>query len=152
MPDWMFIWEHDFDTLRELAYEYVQKVVQRYRKAVSAWNVVAGLQPINAFRLNFEQMIELTRLLIVAGENNPAHRCRARSSRSRSPSANITPRVVTSVPPMLYAEMVAQAGVSFEAFGLEIEMGVPSPGMFTRDLFQISACWTNSRPSAGRFS
>lgn len=23
VPDWMFIWEHDFDTLRELAYEYV---------------------------------------------------------------------------------------------------------------------------------
>jgi hypothetical protein len=27
VPDWMFIWEHDFDTLRELAYEYVQKVI-----------------------------------------------------------------------------------------------------------------------------
>ena len=27
VPDWMYIWEHDFDTLRELAYEYVQKVV-----------------------------------------------------------------------------------------------------------------------------
>ena len=34
VPDWMFIWEHDFDTLRELAYEFVQKVVQRYRRAV----------------------------------------------------------------------------------------------------------------------
>jgi GH35 family endo-1,4-beta-xylanase len=33
MPDWMFIWEHDYDTLRELAYEYVQKVVARYRSA-----------------------------------------------------------------------------------------------------------------------
>ena len=43
-----------------------------------------------------------------------------------------------SVPPMLYAEMVAQAGINFEAFGLEIEMGVPEPGRFTRDLFQLS--------------
>ena len=33
LPDWMFIWEHDFDSIRELAYEYVQKTVQRYRKA-----------------------------------------------------------------------------------------------------------------------
>ena len=43
VPDWMFIWEHDFDTLREMAYEFVQKVVQRYRRAVGAWNVVSGL-------------------------------------------------------------------------------------------------------------
>jgi hypothetical protein len=40
---------------------------------------------------------------------------------------------------MLYAEMVAQAGISFEAFALEIEMGIPEPGNFTRDLFQLSA-------------
>src|SRR5438046_4653578 len=48
-------------------------------------------------------------------------------------------RGVTGVPPMLYAEMVAQAGVNFEAFGLEIEQGSPAPGMFTRDMFQISS-------------
>ena len=27
VPDWMVIWEHDFDMLREMAYDYVQKVV-----------------------------------------------------------------------------------------------------------------------------
>ncbi len=43
VPDWMFVWEHDFDTLRELAYEYVQKLVHRYRRNVSMWNVAAGL-------------------------------------------------------------------------------------------------------------
>jgi hypothetical protein len=48
-------------------------------------------------------------------------------------------RAKASVPPMLYAEMVAQAGISFEAFALEIEMGVPTPGNFTRDLFQLSS-------------
>ncbi|HRK32806.1 MAG TPA: hypothetical protein PLD59_17220, partial [Tepidisphaeraceae bacterium] len=58
MPDWSFIWEHDFDTLRELAYEFVQKVVHRYRKAVNVWNVVAGLHTSNHFTLSFEQIIE----------------------------------------------------------------------------------------------
>jgi Glycosyl hydrolase family 10 len=64
VPDWMFIWEHDFETLRELAYDYVKKVVQRYRKHVSAWNVVSGLHTNSAFTLTFEQIIELTRLLV----------------------------------------------------------------------------------------
>jgi hypothetical protein len=39
---------------------------------------------------------------------------------------------------MLYAEMVSQAGIHFEGFGLELEIGVPTPGSFTRDLFQLS--------------
>ena len=43
MPDWMFIWEHDFDTLREMAYEFVQKVVQRYRRAVGGVEYRVGI-------------------------------------------------------------------------------------------------------------
>jgi hypothetical protein len=41
--------------------------------------------------------------------------------------------------PIFYAEMLAQSGISFEAFALEIELGVPAQGMFMRDLFQLSS-------------
>jgi hypothetical protein len=50
---------------------------------------------------------------------------------------------------MLYAEMVAQAGINFEAFGLEMEMGVPAPGRYLRDLFQIS-CMLDKFSTMGR--
>ena len=43
----------------------------------------------------------------------------------------------------------AQAGINFEAFGLEIEMGVPTKGMFTRDLFQLS-CLLDRFSTLGR--
>src|SRR4051812_27142168 len=137
MPDWMFIWEHDYDTLRELAYEYVQKVVQRYRKAVAVWNVVGGLHANSQFTLSFEQIIELTRLLVSQVKTIlPNARTLVTVTQ---PWGEYHARGVTGVPPMLYAEMVAQAGVNFEAFGLELEMGVPTPGSFTRDLFQLSS-------------
>ena len=42
------------------------------------------------------------------------------------------------MPPLFYAEMLTQAGINFEAFGLELEIGVPRTGSFTRDLFQLS--------------
>src|SRR5947207_364767 len=51
IPDWMFIWEHDFDTLREMAYEFVQKVVQRYRRAIGACIVVSGVHAGGEFIL-----------------------------------------------------------------------------------------------------
>lgn len=136
VPDWMFIWEHDYDTLRDLTYEHVQRMVQRYRRQVSVWNVVSGLHAHTAFSLTFEQIIEFTRLLV---SQVKAALPAARTLVSvRQPFGEYHARHRSTVPPMLYAEMVAQSGIPFEAFGVEIEMGVPSPGMFTRDLFQLS--------------
>jgi hypothetical protein len=137
VPDWMFIWEHDFETLRELAYEFVQKVVHRYRRAVSVWNVVGGLHTNSAFTLSFEQIIELTRLLVSQVKTILPN---ARTLVTiKEPFGEYHARGATSVPPMLYAEMVAQAGINFDAFGLEIEQGVPTPGGWMRDVFQLSA-------------
>jgi hypothetical protein len=137
VPDWMFIWEHDYETLRELAYEFVQRVVHRYRKAVSVWNVVAGLHANSSFTLSFEQIIELTRLLISQVKTMlPTARTLVTITQ---PYGEYHASGTASVPAMLYAEMVAQAGVNFEAFGLEFEAGVPTPGGYTRDLFQISS-------------
>jgi hypothetical protein len=45
--------------------------------------------------------------------------------------------------------MVAQAGINFDAFGLEIEQGVPTPGGFMRDIFQLS-CMLDRFSTIGR--
>lgn len=147
VPDWMFIWEHDFDTLRELAYEFVQKVVHRYRKAVGMWNVVGGVHASSAFPLSFEQIIELTRLLVSQVKSIlPNARTVVTISQ---PFGEYHAKNGAGVPPMLYAEMVAQAGINFDAFGVELEMGVPQPGMFMRDLFQVS-CLLDKFSTMGR--
>lgn len=137
VPDWMFIWEHDYDTLREMCYQYVQKLVQRYRKGVAVWNVVAGLNANRNFPLSFEQMVELTRLLI-SQVKNMLPQARTLVSITHS-FGEYHARFPGTVPPMLYAEMVAQAGINFEGFGVELEMGIPTDGSFTRDLFQFSS-------------
>jgi hypothetical protein len=147
VPDWMFIWEHDFDTLRELAYEYVQKVVHRYRRVVSVWNIVAGLHTHSAFTLTFEQMIELTRQLVAQVKQMlPQSRVLVTVTQ---PHGEYHAKGAASVPPMLYAEMVAQSGVNFDAFAIEVESGVPLTGMYTRDVFQ-TACMLDRFSAIGR--
>ena len=136
LPDWTFIWENDFDTLRELAYEHVQKVVYRYRRAVALWNVVGGVNTNRAISLTFEQMIELTRMLVSLVKNLLPN---ARTLINVTmPFGDYHARKAGSVAPILYAEMAAQAGINFDGFAVQIEMGVPQPGRFVRDLFQIS--------------
>ena len=140
VPEWMFIYEHDFETLRDLAFEYVKSVVTRYRRVVRLWNVVAGLHAASSFGLSFEQMIELTRLMVAQVKTvNPQARTLV-TIRMPYGEYLANPAIAsTGVPPLLYAEMVAQSGVDCDGFGLEIKTGVPQRGMYCRDLFQISS-------------
>ena len=79
-----------------------------------------------AFSLSFEQVIELTRLLVSQVKSVlPGARTLITVTH---PFGEYHARGKTSVPPLLYAEMVAQSGINFEAFALEVEMGVPEPG------------------------
>ena len=146
VPEWLFIYEHDFETLRDLAFEYVKGAVTRYRRVVKLWNVVAGLHAAGGFGLTFEQMIELTRLLVGQVKNIlPAARTIVTVRQpfgeylaGRPESAGMAGGT-TAVPPMLYADMVSQSGVQVDGFGVEIVIGAPRRGRYCRDLFQISA-------------
>ncbi|RMD61646.1 MAG: hypothetical protein D6824_07825, partial [Planctomycetota bacterium] len=43
-PDWLHIWENDYETLREVVFAHVKKVVTRYRKTVRTWTITSSLQ------------------------------------------------------------------------------------------------------------
>ena len=43
MPDWLFLWEHDFDALRDLIYEHISQAVRRYRGYIHSWTVTSGI-------------------------------------------------------------------------------------------------------------
>ncbi len=144
VPEWLFIYEHEFETLRDLAFEYVKSVATRYRRVIKLWNVTAGLHVAGTFALNFEQMVELTRLLV--GQVKAILPTAKTLVTVRQPYGEYLalptagePGASTAVPPMLYAEMVAQSGVQVDGFGVEIVTGVPKRGSYCRDLFQISA-------------
>ena len=136
-PDWLYIWEHDFETLRDLAFEFVRKTVTRYRRAVTAFTVVSGLHAATSFTFSFDQMIEMTRVLV------QQTRQAAPSARTivgvRYPFGEYHAHPHPTVPPMAYADMVAQSGITFDAFALELELGVPRRTQFMRDLFQLSS-------------
>ncbi len=137
LPDWMYIWENDYDTVFELAREHVRRTVKRYAKDIKTWVVASGLHASDALSLNFEHMIELTRMA--------ASLTKQTSARSQviidltQPWGEYFARNQRTVPPMLYAEMVAQAGIPFDAFGLQFLYGIGSDGYHLRDMLQISS-------------
>jgi len=121
VPDWLYIWENDYETLRELVYEHVRQLVTRYRRTVKRWTVVSGLHADDQFRLSFDQIIDLTRLCaMVVRRLQPHGKVHVEVSR---PWAEYLADTRRGVPPGLYAQMLAQAGIAVDAIGVRVEVG-----------------------------
>jgi len=137
LPDWIYIWEHDYKTLRELAYEHLKAVVTRYRRAVNRWSPVAGLNTNSAFLLRIEEMVDLTRLAVLTTRKlHPAAKVIVEISHPFGEHGTYQDR---SISPVLYAGLVKEAGIQIDGFGLRLQMGDPDPGRSARDLMELSS-------------
>lgn len=137
VPDWLYIWEHDFDTIRDLAFEHVRRVINRYGQYIQTWDVISGIHADNCFTFNFEQLMELTRMTAALTKQL----CPRGTAIVDivAPWGEYYARNQRTIPPLLYADMTTQSGVNFDAFGLRFCFGPASDGMFLRDMFQISS-------------
>ncbi len=136
LPDWVFMWEHDFETVRDLLFEHIERVVGRYRNTVSVWNVVSGLHVNSHFTFSFDQLMELTRMstmLVRKLQPNAKVLVEIREPFGEYYASN--PR---SIPPLMYADLLVQSGVQFDGFAVKLLCGQPVSGQYTRDLMQIS--------------
>lgn len=137
LPDWMYIWEHDYESVRDLVYEYVEKLVTRYGNYVSVWNVLSGLHVNNHFALNLDQIMDLTRMATMQVKKlRPASRAIIELCQPFGEYYASNPR---SIPPMTYADLIADSSLNFDGFSVKILMGQSLPGQFCRDLMQLSA-------------
>lgn len=138
VPDWLYIWEQDYETLRDYVCEHVKNLVTRYRRTITRWTVLSGVHVNSNFHFSFDQMMDLTRVTITL-------------VRKLHPTAKILIEIDQpwgeyytdnrrSLPPLLYADTIAaQAGVMVDGFGIRVQMGQAEPGQSTRDLMAFSA-------------
>jgi hypothetical protein len=137
VPKWLGIWENDYKTLRELAYEHLKVVVTRYRRAISRWVAISGANANNEFGLKVEEMVDLSRLAVL-------------TIRKLQPNATVlveisepfgehVTHVDRSVSPILYAGILKESGIHFDGFAIRVQMGDGAPGRSSRDLMALSA-------------
>ncbi|MBL8880602.1 MAG: endo-1,4-beta-xylanase [Phycisphaerales bacterium] len=137
VPDWMYIWENDIDSILDYARDHVRRTVQRYAAQVNSWTVVSGLHADAVFPFTFEQIIELTRMAATVTKQT-APRCQVILDITQ-PFGEYYARNQRTIPPLLYADMIVQSGLPFDAFGLQFLFGIDSEGFHLRDLLQVSA-------------
>lgn len=136
LPDWMYLWENDYEAIAEFAREHIRRTVQRYASQISSWIIASGLHVDSVFPFSFEQITELTR--IAAGVTKEAAPRAQTILELVQPWGEYYARNQRSIPPLLYAEMVVQSGIAFDAFGLQLHFGLDSEGFHYRDLMQVA--------------
>ena len=136
IPEWIYIWENDYETLRDVVYEHMKHIVTRYRRTVKRWTVASGLHVNTNFTFSFDQMMDLTRVcVLMVRKLHPSARVQLEITQPWGEYYSYNRR---SRPPMLYAEMVSQAGISVDSYALRLQCGSPSEGLSTRDLASVS--------------
>jgi len=137
LPQWLYVFEHDYDNLRDLMYEHVQRVVRRYEKQVKTWSVTCGIHAYNNLKLSFERLMEITRMsCLLVKKLVPKSQVMIELA---MPWGEYYARNQRTIPPLLYADMAVQSGVKFDAFGVQFFFGAPVEGYYVRDLMQISS-------------
>ncbi len=137
LPKWLDEEKWEFEKTREAAYEFVSRMVTRYSRYIHAWRVITGMNAENHFKFNFEQMIEITRTACLAA--------RSADGKSRKiveillPWGEYYAIKKSAVPPLVYADMVIQSAINFDAFAVRMPFGKDLPGMHLRDMMQISS-------------
>jgi hypothetical protein len=127
----------NFEKIREAAYKFAAAVAARYAGQVRLWRVIGGLNVLNHFSFNFEQIIEMTRAanLAVKGADGRA----IRVIDITNPWGEYYSVAQQAIPPVVYMDMLIQSGIHFDAFGFQIRFGKNVTGMRIRDMMQISA-------------
>jgi len=136
LPEWLIAIGDNFDRVLKLIFEHLRRVIDRYSPYVLQWDVLSGIHAENPFNYSFEQLMELTRTTVsLVKQLAPQAQTVVDLT---LPWGEYLARNPRTIPPMLYADMVVQSGVGFDALGAQFIFGVPVDGMFVRDMFQIS--------------
>lgn len=136
VPEWLYMWEHDYDTARDLVYEHIETTISRYSQQIRAWTVVSGLHVNEHFPCTFDQIMDLTRMAAMLVKKLVPQATVI--VELRQPYGEYAGHNARSIPPQTYADLIAESSLNFDAFSLRVPLGQAMPGQYTRDLMQVS--------------
>ena len=137
LPEWIYIWENDYETLRDMMVEHITQVVTRYRRTVTRWTVCSGFHVNSNVKLSYEQIMDLTKVCILLTKK--IHPQGKIVVEVQEPWGEYFAHDRKSLPPTFYAESVLNLGLGVDGLGLRLQLGAPTSGQATRDLMMISS-------------
>jgi len=136
MPDWLYLWEGDEESLQGFIVEYLRAAVNRYRGKVNLWHCAARMNVNDMLSLEEEQRL---RLAVLAIET-------IRQADPRSPVimnidqpwAEFMGQEECDLSPLHFADALVRAELGLSGIALEINFGYWPQGTQPHDLLDFS--------------
>ena len=136
LPDWLCLWDGDFDAILNLAVELVRQAVARYRGKIPAWTLIHRVGSSEVLGLGEEDQVRLAaRLLQVARHVDPAAQFLVGVDR---PWGEWLGQSKFQLGPLHLADYLARSELGLSGIELEVALGYTPPGSGLRDLFEFS--------------
>ena len=135
-PDWLCLWEGDFNSLMSFVSDYVETCVTRYQGKIQIWECAARANVGNVLSLTEEQRLRLTvRAIETTRTVDPDAQCLLRIDQ---PWAEYMTRGEWDLSPIHFADALARADLGLAGINLEINIGYLPDGTTPRDQLEFS--------------
>jgi hypothetical protein len=136
LPDWVWLWEGDCETISGLVADFVRQAVLRYRGRVPLWHVVHRTASNDILGLTEEEQIRVTaRAVQVAHQTDPSAQLTIGIDR---PWAEWMGSSHFQLGPLHLCDYLLRADLGLTGVAIEIAPGYSAPGSYMRDLFELS--------------
>jgi len=136
LPDWLALWQDDFEQLQSYTRQFIQAAVDHCKGRVQVWNCAARMNVRGSLELTEEQTL---RLIVAAIEEV------RRTDRSSPaiisvdrPWAEYLAADDTDLSPLHFADSLVRADLGIAGIGLELNLGYWNGGTLPRDVLSIS--------------
>lgn len=136
VPDWLYLWEGDFEELEGYIDGFLQAVVQRYKGRVQLWHVAARMNVRCALDFSEEERLKLV--------VEALQKVRALDSRTPTvvsfdqPWAEYIAKEDQELSPLHFADTLARGELGLAGIGLECNLGYSPSGTQPRDCIEFS--------------
>lgn len=136
LPDWLWLWEGDVETISGLMADFVRQAVSRYKGKVPLWHVVHRAASAEVLGLSEEEQVRITaRMVQVARQADPSAQLTVGVDR---PWAEWMGGSHFQLGPLHLCDYLLRAEIGLSGIGIEIAPGYSAPGSHMRDLFEFS--------------
>ena len=136
IPDWLCLWEGEFDNLISFASEYIAAAARRYLGKVDVWLATARANTADLLSLSEEETLRLSaRAVQVIQEIDPDTPVVISIDQ---PWAEYMTRRAVDFPPWQFVEALIRSGSKLSGIALEVNMGYYPDGTLQRSLLEFS--------------
>jgi hypothetical protein len=136
MPDWLWLYERDLNSLEKFMRSYLATALKRYRRRVRRWQLTSASNSAAILSLGEEEFLWLTiRLAQAARQIDPTLELVVGIAQPWGEYMAVEDRTHS---PFIFADTLIRSELNLTALDVEIVMGVTPRGSYCRDLLEAS--------------